>query len=167
MFEDMTIKEIAAICHCSTRTLRYYEEIGLLKPERMENNYRTYSFDAVSRVEMILMLKRTGMRLDQIRKELSDHCNYGEILKTQKRLLEEERQRIGQMLGFIENQQRMLALYHEHGSDHLFFDEYFQGDCETVRRIEKKEIVVRMEYDELYMAIEDREEPDVYLSSES
>lgn len=111
MFERMTIKEIAEICHCSTRTLRYYEEVGLLKPSRMENNYRSYGFDAVSRVEMILMLKKTGMQLDQIKRELNNYRRVEDLLEVQKQFLEDEKQRINQMLSFIDDQQKMFVLY--------------------------------------------------------
>lgn len=163
MFEQMTIKEIAEMCHCSTRTLRYYEEIGLIKPSRMENNYRIYSFDAVSRVELILMLKKTGMQLDQIKRELSNYRNAEALLEARKWCLEEERKRIDRSISFIENQQTMLSLYQKHGLNKLFIAERFCSDYEIIRRLEKKEIVVRMEYDEIYMAIDCGDDPDVYM----
>lgn len=163
MFERMTIKELAEICHCSTRTLRYYEEIGLIKPRRMENNYRIYGFDAVSRVEVILMLKKTGMKLEQIKKELSNYRNTDELLAEQRRLLEDERKRIDKTLSFIDDQKSLFALFQKYGLDKLFFEEHFCSDYVIVRKVAKKEIVVRMEYDDLYLAIENREDPDVYM----
>lgn len=162
MFERMTIKEIAEICHCSTRTLRYYEEIGLIKPSRMENNYRIYGFDAVSRVEVIMMLKKTGMQLDKIKKELSKYRKSEEILAIQRQLLEKERERINKTLAFIDDQQRMYTLYQKHGLGNLFIDDCCI-DYETVRKVEKEEIIVLMEYDEFHLAIENHSNPDVYL----
>ncbi len=40
----MTIKEFAKLCSCSTQTLRYYDKIGLLKPDRVDpwSGYRYY-----------------------------------------------------------------------------------------------------------------------------
>ena len=163
MFDHMTIKEIAKICHCSTRTLRYYEEIGLLKPKRMENNYRIYSFDVVSRVEMIQMLKKTGMQLEQIKRELSNYRNPEELLATQKRFLEEEKKRIDRTIDFIDNQHRMFILYQKYGLGKLFLDERYCSDYEIVRRVEREEIVIRMVYDDIYMAIEDCDDPDIYM----
>ena len=41
----MTIKHFARLCHCSAQTLRYYDRIGLLKPETVDpwTGYRHYA----------------------------------------------------------------------------------------------------------------------------
>lgn len=49
------------------RTLRYYDEIGLLKPvETTETGYRLYSLESVSKLYQILSLKEMGFSLDEI-----------------------------------------------------------------------------------------------------
>lgn len=57
----------------STRTLRFYDETGLLKPERQDlsTGYRYYSVSQLSRLNRILVLKDMGLSLDQI-KQLVD-----------------------------------------------------------------------------------------------
>lgn len=49
----MTIKEFAGICRCSTQTLRYYDRIGLLKPQRVDDwtGYRHY--DAAQAIDFV------------------------------------------------------------------------------------------------------------------
>ena len=49
-----TIKELAQISHTSTRTLRYYEELGLIKAGRSDNNYRVYEFNLMVRFYFML-----------------------------------------------------------------------------------------------------------------
>ena len=47
-----TIRKLAAIANISTRTLRYYDEIGLLKPTSyMESGYRLYDEVAVDMLQ--------------------------------------------------------------------------------------------------------------------
>jgi len=56
----------------TTRTIRYYEEIGLMgKTERADGGTRTYSNDDILRLKFILKLKGLGISLKEIH-ELSD-----------------------------------------------------------------------------------------------
>jgi MerR family transcriptional regulator, copper efflux regulator len=67
----MRIGELAKQAGVTTRTIRYYEELGLLgtqqdQPERLEKNFRTYSETDVIRLQKIASLKRIGLSLEQI-----------------------------------------------------------------------------------------------------
>lgn len=66
-----TIGEIAAISGVSTRTLRFYEESGLLVPSRSANGYRRYSTADVDRLQEILLLRHMGMAVQDIAQALS------------------------------------------------------------------------------------------------
>ncbi len=57
----MKIGELSERTGVSTRLLRYYEEQGLLAPERTTNTYRSYAEDDVARVERVALLVRSGM----------------------------------------------------------------------------------------------------------
>jgi DNA-binding transcriptional MerR regulator len=53
----------------SARTLRYYDEIGLLKPRRVaESGYRIYGQDEVDALQQILFYRELGFALDDIKK---------------------------------------------------------------------------------------------------
>ena len=53
----------------SARTLRYYDEIGLLKPKRVaESGYRIYGQDEVDALQQILFYRELGFALDNIKK---------------------------------------------------------------------------------------------------
>jgi MerR family transcriptional regulator, repressor of the yfmOP operon len=64
------IEQVAARTGLTKRTLRYYEEIGLLPPPtRTEGNYRLYSEADITRLERIKRLRDLlGFKLDEIRK---------------------------------------------------------------------------------------------------
>lgn len=66
--QDYSISELANEFNISTRTIRYYEELGLLNPNRDNNNkYRRYSRADRARLKLILRGKRFGFSLEEIR----------------------------------------------------------------------------------------------------
>ena len=68
---EYTIKELAELAGISTRTLRYYHQIGLLAPARISRaGYRIYGQKEVDALQQILLQKKMGMGLAQIRENL-------------------------------------------------------------------------------------------------
>ena len=63
----MRIGELAKQGDVSTKTVRYYESIGLLQiPERSESGYRIYTDAAVERLRFIRDAKASGLSLNEI-----------------------------------------------------------------------------------------------------
>ncbi|MXV87014.1 MAG: heavy metal-responsive transcriptional regulator [Acidimicrobiales bacterium] len=63
----MRIGELGDRCGVSTKTIRYYESIGLLdEPERTASGYRSYDADAVGRLRFIRDAQATGLTLAEI-----------------------------------------------------------------------------------------------------
>lgn len=70
--KPVQIGELAKSLAITTRTIRYYEEIGLMgKTERLGGGTRTYTKDDILRLKFILKLKTMGISLKEIQ-ELSD-----------------------------------------------------------------------------------------------
>lgn len=70
--QNVQIGELAKRLKITTRTIRYYEEIGLMGPtERLGGGTRTYNKDDILRLKFILKLKQLGISLKDIQ-ELSD-----------------------------------------------------------------------------------------------
>jgi DNA-binding transcriptional MerR regulator len=70
----MRIGELADLTGVSARSLRYYEQQGLLAPQRADNGYRTYDrLDAV-RVANFKDLLDAGLTLEDIRPPLEKGC---------------------------------------------------------------------------------------------
>lgn len=68
---EYSIKNLAKIAGVSTRTLRYYDEIGLLKPCRINSaGYRIYGENEVNILQQILLYKQLELPLDQIKQIL-------------------------------------------------------------------------------------------------
>lgn len=65
----LSIGEFSSICKVSTKTLRYYAEIGLLEPGEVnpENGYRYYSVEQLETMLFINRLKAYSFSLDEIR----------------------------------------------------------------------------------------------------
>jgi DNA-binding transcriptional MerR regulator len=62
------IGELATRSGVSTKTIRYYEDVGLLpEPRRLENGYRDYSPVATKRLEFIRSAQAIGLSLGEIR----------------------------------------------------------------------------------------------------
>lgn len=73
----MQIGELARRVDVSTKTIRYYEDIGVLpQPERAPNGYRDYGEDAVDRLRFIRDAQATGLTLTEIASIL-DMRNHG------------------------------------------------------------------------------------------
>lgn len=67
-----SIGKASKICDVSARMLRYYEEIGLIKPDRIseENGYRYYTISTMRDVQAIRYLAAQGFSLEEIRQAL-------------------------------------------------------------------------------------------------
>lgn len=64
--------ELAKLSGVTSRTLRYYDLIGLLSPKRdEESNYRYYNSDDVDTLQQILLFKEMGLELAEIKKLIS------------------------------------------------------------------------------------------------
>lgn len=76
-----TIEQVATRTGLTRRTLRYYEEVGLLPPtERTEGNYRQYSEADIRRIEHIKKLRDLlGFSLNDIREMLEADDERGQI----------------------------------------------------------------------------------------
>lgn len=69
----LPIGEFSKLCEVSTKTLRYYDEIGLIHPDQInpENGYRYYSIGQLKRMLYINRLKSYHFSLDEIKEILA------------------------------------------------------------------------------------------------
>jgi DNA-binding transcriptional MerR regulator len=107
----MRISELAQRTNTSTRSLRHYEERGLLKPLRLGNGYREYTVEAVKAVERIRWLLAAGLTTNTIRDVLP--CVLVEKPKeirclSLRRKLEREVKRIEMQVGDLKHSASLL-----------------------------------------------------------
>lgn len=89
----LTIGEFSSICKVSSKTLRYYEEIGLILPNQInpENGYRYYSIEQLETMLLINRLKSYHFSLEEIKtilksEELLDEKVYMALKKKKKEI---------------------------------------------------------------------------------
>ncbi len=98
-----TVKDMSEIAGVSIRTLRYYDEIGLLKPtELTEAGYRLYDNKALEKLQEIMFFRELEIPLIDIKK-IMDNPNYDkeQVLLAQKSLLEQKRNRLNGIIELI------------------------------------------------------------------
>lgn len=92
---EYTIQKLGQMAGISTRTLRYYDEIGMLKPARINSSgYRIYAQAEVDRLQQILFYRELGVSLEEI-KTIVTASSFDEELtlrEHRKRLLEKKEQ---------------------------------------------------------------------------
>lgn len=65
---EYTVQKLGALAGVSTRTLRYYDEFGILKPARINSSgYRIYGQAEVDRLQQILFYRELGLSLEGIK----------------------------------------------------------------------------------------------------
>jgi DNA-binding transcriptional MerR regulator len=69
----LTIGELAERTGVPTSALRYYDERGLVRPDRREGGQRRYDTAAVRQVGVVLLLRDIGFTLAEIAQLLADH----------------------------------------------------------------------------------------------
>ena len=100
-----TIKQLADLANVSRRTLRYYDQIGLLPPTAVgDNNYRYYDQDKVLRLQQIRFYQELDFSLDEIRKILDkSDFNTLQSLQSQKEALQQQAKRLDRLIDTIDN----------------------------------------------------------------
>jgi DNA-binding transcriptional MerR regulator len=75
------IGDLSRIARVSCRLLRYYDELGLLKPAQLERDsgYRYYSASQLPRLNRILVLKELGLSLEDIARVLDSNLSAAEL----------------------------------------------------------------------------------------
>jgi F-type H+/Na+-transporting ATPase subunit beta len=88
----------AQVCRVSVVTLRYYDEIGLLKPSHVDHftGYRYYTTDQIPRLTRIVTYKEMGLSLEAIALMLDDNLPADEFRAT---LQDRREELIGQIAG--------------------------------------------------------------------
>lgn len=79
----LKIGDFSKFSRVSIKTLRYYDEIGLLKPAEVDRftGYRYYSVDQLSRLNRIMGLKDLGLSLEEINQLLADNPSAEKVIE--------------------------------------------------------------------------------------
>lgn len=99
---EWAIQEIAKLAGTTSRALRHYDEVGLVRPSRIgTNGYRYYDAEALVRLQRVMLLRQLGLGLSEIADILDQHTDAREALETHLDLLHRERARVDTQIAAV------------------------------------------------------------------
>jgi DNA-binding transcriptional MerR regulator len=100
-----TVNKLATLSGVTIRTLRFYDEIGLLKPAHVaENGYRYYTEKELLLLQQILFFRELGFELKQIQNIMGQSdFNKLEALRTHKKILLKNITRMTELIKTVDN----------------------------------------------------------------
>lgn len=128
----LSIGQCAGKTGLSVRTLRYWEQCGLLKPaRRADSSHRMYAAGDLARIHRIVILKKLGMKLLDIARFLEeDRINPARLLEVQMMALQRRRHEAAEAIRLIERIMDRAA-----GGEHLDLETF----CNLVRATNNEE----------------------------
>jgi DNA-binding transcriptional MerR regulator len=140
----MTVHEVAALAGVSTRTLRYYDELGLLPPAAATDaGYRLYADADLARLQRILFLRELGFPLKDIGPMLMAEGRDRRLAVEQHREL--LRLKLAHLQGLIDLCGRVLD-----GKDEMSLQEFNQNEVEDMRDQYAEEAKARWGHTDAY-----------------
>ncbi len=101
----MTVKEVEERLPISRANIRYYEKEGLFLPARMENGYRDYSEEDVERLKQIILFRKIGISVSDIKQIIEGKMPVSEAVKENMAVLQSQME---ELQGSIELCSQML-----------------------------------------------------------
>ncbi len=123
----MNIGDFAKLSGVSVRTLRYYDEIGLLTPDYVDSGtgYRYYGEASFGKMQEILFYRELDFSLESIKKIISSpNYSKNEALRAQKKLLILKKERLERIIGAIESAEKGERVMDFKAFDSSTMDEY-------------------------------------------
>ncbi|MEN3162170.1 MerR family DNA-binding protein [Tistrella mobilis] len=106
----LTIGALAEAAGTNPKTVRYYEEIGLLpKPARAANGYRDYPATTLDRLRFILRARHLGFPVDDVRDLLALWDDRGRASRDVRQLAEARITEIDRRMAELRSMRRTLA----------------------------------------------------------
>ncbi|TQK74591.1 MerR family transcriptional regulator [Brevibacillus sp. AG162] len=121
---EYTVQKLGLLAGVSTRTLRYYDEIDLLKPARINSSgYRIYGQQEVDRLQQILFYRELGVSLEEI-KEILDSPTFDadRALREHREKLLERRAQLDALIANVD-----LTLAQREGTKTMSDKQKFEG----------------------------------------
>lgn len=121
-----TVKQVSEITGISIRTLRYYDQIGLLKPTKLTDaSYRLYDNKALEKLQKIMFFRELEIPLENIKRIMDDpSLDKMQILSAQKSMLEKKRNRLNGIIELISDVMK--------GENTMNFEEFDKSDMQSI-----------------------------------
>lgn len=121
---EYTISQLAKLANVSARTLRYYDEINLLKPTRINSSgYRIYGLKEVDRLQQILFYRELDVELVTITSIMNNpKFDKTEALVSHLNQLEQKKSRLEKLIETVEK-----TIAYERGEIHMSDEQKFEA----------------------------------------
>ncbi|HEV2779199.1 MAG TPA: MerR family transcriptional regulator [Actinophytocola sp.] len=132
-----SIAQVARMSNVTSRTLRHYDQIGLLTPARVgRNGYRYYEREQLLRLQRILIMRELGLGLDAIAEIVNDGRDQVEALRMHHAWLVAERDRFERLAATVARTIEELEGGDDVAGSHWFegFDEARQAELQEEAR---------------------------------
>ncbi|MEH6943163.1 MerR family transcriptional regulator [Bacillus sp. JJ722] len=114
----IAIQDVSKQTGISVRTLRYYEEIGLLFPSsKTEGGHRQYGEEELMKLQQIVFMKSLGFRLKEIQSMLNHNWDWSASLDHQLVFVLEEQEKLKQMESAIRSLKNVFSIEGELNED--------------------------------------------------
>lgn len=140
----MNIKEAEKLSGVSSRNIRFYEQKGLVRPSRNEeNDYREYSEEEIRRLKLIRALRMVDMPLEQIREVVDGKTELRQAATLQKEKLEEKIKQLKTVIKFceelseasVENVAEVLLRMDQPENKKIFFKKWRTDYAEKIKQL--------------------------------
>lgn len=121
---EYTVQKLSQLAGISTRTLRYYDEIDILKPARINSSgYRIYGSKEVDTLQQILFYRELGLSLEHIKEIITSPSfdKYAALKEHREKLLE-KREQLDRLIANIDK-----TIVSAEGKIKMMDKEKFQG----------------------------------------
>ncbi|RHU09957.1 MerR family transcriptional regulator [Absiella sp. AM27-20] len=131
--ELMKIKEVSEQCGLSSKSIRYYEAMGLLDVERSENGYREYDASQIERLKEIRLFRDLFIPIEDIRQYYESEQSMDEFMAQAMNKLQqqiEERKTARDFCAYIQlhykEKDGLVSYYEKWGQTHGFHSDLEQ-----------------------------------------
>lgn len=132
---EWSIQQIARLAGTTSRTLRHYDDLGLVPPSSVgDNGYRYYDEAALVRLQRVLLLRELGLGLAEIGNVLRREIEEAAALTTHLSLLKQEQGRLERRIAAVEHTIAALE-----GGTQIMPEKMFDGFDHTQYREEVEE----------------------------
>jgi DNA-binding transcriptional MerR regulator len=132
---DWSIQDVARMAGTTSRTLRHYDDIGLLKPSRVgSNGYRHYDAAALLQLQRILLLRGLGLGLPAIAEVFQQQTDAVKALTRHLEWLRQEQDRLSRQVASVRQTLETVK-----GGGELMAEKMFDGFDHTQYKDEVEE----------------------------
>ena len=127
----MKINEMEELLGVSKANIRFYEKEGLLNPKRLANGYRDYGEEEVTQLKKIIILRKLGMAIPQIRDVFNGEVGLQDALEHNRMELERQLAELNGAINLcktMEQDEQVTTDFDENYYWNLMQDKEAQGD---------------------------------------